>query len=458
MNANSSISSKTIPKTKSYHILKPEEIPAIKEKLVHTAQEILAVPYEVVQYCLMLYNWDLNKLTCDAILDYESFCLKVGIDANPHAHDSEPDSCMTCHSIGLDQIKIACGHHFCPFCWQEYCESEVVDGSRVVIPTCPYDGCHQPVPVSIFEKLLPSSEFAIYRNNIVESFASHSTQLLKCPTSDCPNYIYMESKGDTEARCECGATICLVCRSEAHAPLFCSEANEVKSILWVIENIKDPVKELPSDNVKLCPKCNSPILRTEGSSHMTCQCGHEFCWTCGGTWGKNGCDFSKCGNSDALSEAIEEEKIASDEAVKQVARVEYEASIKFYDRYHKHSVMEQSVKDTMNAAKNKMKRMNKEGGSISKDANFPLFQEAGQCVIDFHRLMKNLYAYAYKFAEAKQDLLFHSISLLENRFKLDSLLIAGFLRFFIAEDYMSDKMCHDMKVLMTNYEQAERKV
>lgn len=33
---------------------------------------------------------------------------------------------------------------------------------------------------------------------------------------------------------------------------------------------------------KPCPGCKRLIERTEACNHMTCKCGCEFCWTCGG--------------------------------------------------------------------------------------------------------------------------------------------------------------------------------
>jgi hypothetical protein len=29
-----------------------------------------------------------------------------------------------------------------------------------------------------------------------------------------------------------------------------------------------------------CPKCEIPIEKTTGCPHMTCPCGHQFCWFC----------------------------------------------------------------------------------------------------------------------------------------------------------------------------------
>lgn len=29
-----------------------------------------------------------------------------------------------------------------------------------------------------------------------------------------------------------------------------------------------------------CPKCEIPIEKTTGCPHMSCPCGHQFCWYC----------------------------------------------------------------------------------------------------------------------------------------------------------------------------------
>jgi len=37
-----------------------------------------------------------------------------------------------------------------------------------------------------------------------------------------------------------------------------------------------------------CPRCKRRIKKNGGCDHMTCLCGHEMCWRCGGDWCKNG--------------------------------------------------------------------------------------------------------------------------------------------------------------------------
>eukprot|EP00056_Hartaetosiga_gracilis_P003901 m.69420 g.69420 ORF g.69420 m.69420 type:complete len:533 (+) comp11625_c0_seq1:185-1783(+) len=37
-----------------------------------------------------------------------------------------------------------------------------------------------------------------------------------------------------------------------------------------------------------CRKCKNHIEKNQGCNHMTCRCGHEICWCCGGDYVKNG--------------------------------------------------------------------------------------------------------------------------------------------------------------------------
>lgn len=50
---------------------------------------------------------------------------------------------------------------------------------------------------------------------------------------------------------------------------------------------------------KQCPKCKFWVERSEGCNHMSCRCGTNFCYDCGGT----GCPHGSCSNSGGRREA-----------------------------------------------------------------------------------------------------------------------------------------------------------
>jgi len=86
-----------------------------------------------------------------------------------------------------------------------------------------------------------------------------------------------------------------MCSSEAHRPLRCdlyTEWDELTTgrkdkvdIMWI------------KANTKICPGCKEPIAKNQGCMHMTCRCGHEFCWLCLGLWKEHGSNtggYYKC--------------------------------------------------------------------------------------------------------------------------------------------------------------------
>jgi ariadne-1 len=40
---------------------------------------------------------------------------------------------------------------------------------------------------------------------------------------------------------------------------------------------------------KQCPNCKFWVEKNEGCDHMTCRCKYEFCYVCGGQYGKCPC-------------------------------------------------------------------------------------------------------------------------------------------------------------------------
>jgi ariadne-1 len=75
-------------------------------------------------------------------------------------------------------------------------------------------------------------------------------------------------------KCKCGWTFCFHCKERSHLPATCEQnriwkdklAAEGGQATWLFKNTKG------------CPSCKVPIEKNEGCLHMTCKCGHEFCW------------------------------------------------------------------------------------------------------------------------------------------------------------------------------------
>lgn len=57
--------------------------------------------------------------------------------------------------------------------------------------------------------------------------------------------------------------------------------------------------------VQKCPMCKEPISKNEGCIHMTCRCGHSFCWICLKIW-KGHNNYETCSS---ISKKDHEEKL-----------------------------------------------------------------------------------------------------------------------------------------------------
>ncbi|MFN9955782.1 MAG: Rcat domain-containing protein [bacterium] len=55
---------------------------------------------------------------------------------------------------------------------------------------------------------------------------------------------------------------------------------------------------MKGQNFKQCYNCKFWVEKTEGCDHMTCKCGAEFCYICGGEYGACSCDYGSEGQQE----------------------------------------------------------------------------------------------------------------------------------------------------------------
>lgn len=78
--------------------------------------------------------------------------------------------------------------------------------------------------------------------------------------------------------CSLRQKTCVHCRKRGHAGIC----------------VDDPVYELLAKvlgkgNAKYCRKCHQLVEKNGGCNHMTCRCGHQWCWLCGRDYRACGC-------------------------------------------------------------------------------------------------------------------------------------------------------------------------
>lgn len=97
-----------------------------------------------------------------------------------------------------------------------------------------------------------------------------------CATAACGAFIPPSSyHGPDAARCnQCGSETCRHCRTRDHPGRGCT-ADEATQQVRALAAIT---------GWKICPTCSTMVERRDGCRHMTCHCGEEFCYRCGGFW------------------------------------------------------------------------------------------------------------------------------------------------------------------------------
>ena len=115
-----------------------------------------------------------------------------------------------------------------------------------------------------------------------------------CPTPGCPAAFEFDDQLDNYKCPACHKHYCLKCRVEYHKGMSCQE--------YRINNKFDDkdkkfIEFVRGHKFKQCPNCKFWVERAEGCSTMTCKCGQEFCYHCGGTTCPHGrCKFLGAGH------------------------------------------------------------------------------------------------------------------------------------------------------------------
>ena len=118
----------------------------------------------------------------------------------------------------------------------------------------------------------------------------------ECPTEGCDYLFIKEDENQTYHHCPlCGVEYCLKCDMVYHVEQTCEEVQEAKrqaALQARADEINNQV--LPEDNqleewarqvgAKRCTQCRYWVQKNEGCDHMTCRCGYEFCYICGGRY------------------------------------------------------------------------------------------------------------------------------------------------------------------------------
>jgi IBR domain, a half RING-finger domain/SAM domain (Sterile alpha motif)/Zinc finger, C3HC4 type (RING finger) len=191
--------------------------------------------------------------------------------------------CNVCYDESVKGLVLACEHPYCIDCLRNVFRSGLRDVSLL-----PLRCCELPIDTTICHALLSEDEANLLARRIEESEA---TRKMYCPK--CEAFINLDRLDSTftEISCDCGAPLCAKCESLAHPGQSClvNKAMTAKDDHAVIELAA-------AQGWKQCPNCSNIIEFISGCNHMTCRCGHGFCYLCLRPWDNtNGmCSTRQC--------------------------------------------------------------------------------------------------------------------------------------------------------------------
>ena len=380
----------------SYVGMREQEMQEVKSEIILTTASILDIPMHSAEELLQHYGWSQQLVVDSWLNDPIGTCQKANVSLPPARQTSlaaeaatirqssrEEHMCDICGDMSLEiHANEKCGHAFCKECWQEYLRTKIREGKVVSIP-CPGHQCNKHIAQDMLIKLLPTDISEKYTKFDIGAFIEAHPDTRWCPHPGCERAVHLPNKSDQsleppttdetkssqEAKsgdkkvcnvdCGAGHFFCWACLKEAHDPCSCENWAAWKEKVSLFEGDEDTSKVTQNmlwiaKNSKPCPKCHSPIEKSDGCNHMTCwRCRHEFCWVCMSQWDDEE-DYFYC-NRFTLAKNVKEQLAAAESRVKDEADLHKSKYFQhIYTRYKNHTHSYQMEEALLNEAPEKI--------------------------------------------------------------------------------------------------------
>ncbi|KAK3703370.1 hypothetical protein LTR37_014476 [Vermiconidia calcicola] len=196
----------------------------------------------------------------------------------PHAikpNLGNDDDCSICWTPAEHLVALDCQHVYCLDCFESLCVSADSSGSEFTVRCQGGMGsCGKILELRELQAHLSSASLEeVLKASFKSYLRPRVNQYRYCPSPDC-DYIYRANAG-MQTCSKCLEVICTECH-EQHDKMTCADFKDLKSGGYeAFEKFKEQMK------IKDCPKCKTPIEKTEGCNHMTCGgCNIHICWVC----------------------------------------------------------------------------------------------------------------------------------------------------------------------------------
>ncbi|KAK7046722.1 RBR-type E3 ubiquitin transferase [Favolaschia claudopus] len=111
-----------------------------------------------------------------------------------------------------------------------------------------------------------------------------TVELLSCPHRGCIEKFPPDADSRVAMQCpRCGGLLCKSCKSIWHENMTCEryKAQPISERRPEDEAFRSLAQR---EKWRRCPQCSAMVELEYGCNHITCLCGHHFCYCCGGTF------------------------------------------------------------------------------------------------------------------------------------------------------------------------------
>ncbi|XP_074316175.1 putative E3 ubiquitin-protein ligase ARI10 [Silene latifolia] len=382
-------------KEKRYTILNDVEIKRRQDEEISYVSSVLSLSISEATLLLCHYNWSTSQLNDDWFANEQQVRTKVGLINNITVNHNNHDNNYRCgicfdDEFSIDEVRSAnCGHIYCKTCWRTYIDITVDEtGSGCLRLKCPEPKCPAAVDRDMVTELASKEIVAKYLAYLIRSYVEFKKKNTKwCPAPGCNNAIEFElgSSDVYDIVCECQYEFCFNCDEEPHRPVECEIVKE-----WIMKNTSE------AENTKWiiayskpCPQCMKPIEKNSGCNHMTCRCGHHFCWHCARSLN------TKTGYSCNCNGFRREPNLKNDvEKQRERARLSIERYAHYYERWDSNSKSrDRALADLAEIKSDKIQFLSDNLGIPVSQLEFIL--EAWEKIVECRRILKWTYAYGF---------------------------------------------------------------
>ncbi|KAK1855723.1 IBR domain-containing protein [Colletotrichum chrysophilum] len=183
------------------------------------------------------------------------------------------EDCIICSGGREPKLQLPCGCWFCAPCLRGCIRAGLRQGGWP-------PKCCEPLQNDAIRWVRRPGLLRLYRQ-VREEQETPGDQRVYCSRPGCAAFIPAAGPHVTAdlMRCRaCGEGTCRMCRAAIHPGRPCREEEEDEMLMDIMDR----------DNLASCPTCRRIVELWDGCNHITCECGHQWCFLCGGDW-RGGC-------------------------------------------------------------------------------------------------------------------------------------------------------------------------